>query len=420
MLDLDHLREIADALGANRVRTLLTAFGVFWGVFMLVALLGSGNGLKNGVIGEFAGSATNSFFVWTQRTSKPYRGLSPGRVVQMTNEDTEAILRQVPDARMVAPRVQLGGYNGGNNVTRKTKSGGFGVLGDVPGALSIERYQIVAGRFLDPLDLAERRKVAVIGSRVREVLFDKNEDPLGQDIRIQGIFFRVVGVFRPLPSGEDTETDSQKVHVPFTTFQKTFGNGHKVGWFAITSKDDVKASQVEDQVLALLKARHQVAPDDARAFGHYNVQQQFERLQGLFGGIRLLIWIVGVGTLSAGVIGVSNIMLVIVKERTREIGIRRAVGATPLWISTQIVLEALLLTSVAGYAGLLAGVGSLDLVRAAIARTGAAPAMFVNPDVSLASVVLALAVVVVSGVLAGLLPAQRAIAIRTVEALRAE
>ena len=416
LLDLDHWREIRSALAGNKLRTFLTAFGVFWGIFLLVVMSGSGTGLQNGATRGFADAATNSFFLWGQRASKPYRGMLPGRTIQLTTGDADAI-RAIPEVAVVAPRNQLGGYQGGNNVTRGRKAGAFSVMGDHPEVQMIEPVTLVRGRFLNPRDVAERRKIAVIGTRVREVLFAPGEEAIGEHVRINGVAFKVVGVFRSKRSGEDAAQDAQRIFVPFSTYQQAFHAGDRVGWFAITSRHGVPVSRAEETVLELLRQRHRVAPDDERAFGHFNLEEEFDKIQGLFAGIHGLVWIVGIGTLAAGVIGVSNIMLIIVRERTREIGIRRAVGATPASIAGQVVLEAVLLTAVAGYVGLIAGMGLVELTRMLLA--GAEAEMFVDPDVSVASALRALVILVVAGALAGLMPARRAIRVSPVEALRA-
>ena len=417
LIDSDHWREIYEALRGNKVRTFLTAFGVFWGIFMLMVMLASGNGLWNGVSQGFSEEATNSVFIWSQRTSKPWRGMPTGRSVQLDAGDTDAILAQIGEAAAVCPRNQLGGFRGGNNVTRGTKAGAFSVMGDVPEITRVAPVNVVSGRFLNRLDLDERRKVAVIGPRVREVLFGKDEDPLNQSIRINGVTFRVIGVFKPKRSDGDRNDEVQTIFVPFSAFQSAFNFGNRVGWFALVSKPGVPASVVETKTLALLRDRHRVAPDDARAFGHYNSEVEFNKVSGLFTGIRTLVWIVGIGTLAAGVIGVSNIMLVIVRERTNEIGVRRAVGATPLTITAQIVFEALVLTTLAGYLGLVAGVGVVEVIGRAIAASPSE--MFRNPEVPFESALITLVILVASGILAGLIPARRAVKISPVEALRA-
>ena len=417
VIDRDHWREIYETLRGNKLRTFLTAFGVFWGIFMLMVMLGSGNGLSTGVMQDFGDGATNSLFVWAQTTSKPWRGMPSGRFVQLDTGDTEAIRREVPEAAVVCPRNQLGGFRGGNNVTRGTKAGAFSVMGDIPEIAKVESIRLVEGRFLDPLDVAERRKVAVIGERVRALLFARGEPVVGEHIRINGVYFKVIGIFKPRRSEGGDEDANQTIFVPFTTFQSAFNYGQRVGWFAITAKDGIPASVVEAKVLALLRERHRVAPDDSRAIGHFNLEEEYNQLHGLFGGIRALIWIVGIGTLAAGAIGVSNIMLVIVRERTNEIGIRRAVGATPFTIMSQIVFEALVLTSAAGYLGLFAGIAAIEILAALLA--GSAVPAFKDPQIPLTSAFATLAVLVVSGILAGLVPAAHALKISTVEALRA-
>jgi putative ABC transport system permease protein len=346
----------------------------------------------------------------------PYRGLPIGREIQLELGDVAAIRHAVPDADVVSPRVQRGGWRGGNNVTRGTKTGAFSIYGDYPEIARIESVRLTAGRFLNALDVAERRKVAVIGPRVRDVLFEPDEDPLHQHIRINGGYFMVVGTFKPR-RGEEGEGEGQSLFIPFTTYQSVFNEGDRVGWLAITSREGVPASTVEERVLALLKERHRVHPDDERAFGHFNLEKEFEEIQGVFTGISSLIWIVGVGTLAAGVIGVSNIMLVIVRERTNEIGVRRAVGATPGAIMAQVLIEALVLTAAAGYLGLVAGIGVVELVAHLTADLEAE--MFRRPEVPLSSAIQTFSILVGAGLLAGLLPARRAVKLSPVEALRA-
>ncbi len=418
LLDLDHWQEIRVALLRNRARTALTAFGVFWGIFLLMVMLGSGSGLRNGVLQGFADGATNSFFLWTQRTQKPYAGMPAGRGIRLTNADVEAIREKVAEAEVVAPRNQLRGSGGGNNVSRGQKTGAFSVMGDYPQIRRIQSLKIETGRFLNPIDVEESRKVAVIGTRVRELLFSRGEEPIGDSIVIRGVYFQVVGVFVSPQTGDAAERDAQTIFVPFTTFQRAFNYGDRVGWMAIISRPDVPASVAEENVLSLLRSRHKVAPDDLRAFGHFNLEEEYAKVQGLFSGIRLLVWIVGVGTLAAGVIGVSNIMLIIVKERTKEIGIRRALGAKPSAVVSQIVSESVILTSLAGYLGLVAGIALVVGVGKLLPPGGAG--MFLDPDVGVGEALQALAILVAAGVLAGLAPAQRALAVSPTVALRSE
>jgi len=319
----------------------------------------------------------------------------------------------------VAPRNQLGGFGGGNNVTRGRKAGAFSVMGDYAEIQRIQSFQVEQGRFLNALDLEERRKVAVIGTRVRDVLFPRGENPVGQSISVRGVYFQVIGVFKSSQSGDDGNRDAETVFVPFTTFQRAFNFGDRVGWMAIISRPDVKASDAEARVLDVLKARHKVAPDDQRAFGHFNLEEEFQKVQGLFKGIAILVWLVGAGTLAAGAIGVSNIMLIIVRERTKEIGIRRAVGARPVAIVTQIVLESVILTASAGYLGMVAGIGIMELV-AKFLPPGDSSRMFANPNVGIPEALQALGILIAAGVVAGLAPAQRALAVSPTIALRTE
>lgn len=421
MFDLDHLNEIWIALSRNRLRTFLTAFGVFWGIFLLVILLGSGQGLKNGVTQGFSAIATNSFFVWGQRTSKPYAGLPAGREVEFTDDDTAALERELSGARVIAPRLQLGGWRGGATATRGTESGAFTVMGDVPEIATIQSLLVDRGRFLNHLDNREKRKVAVLGTRSVDVLFPEGEDPIGETVDINGVAFQVIGTFRSRASGGSAERDAETIFVPFTTFQQAFNAMNEVHWYAVTVEDDVPAAEAQEAALTLLRKRHKVNPEDRRGIGSFNLAEEFGKIQGLFTGIRLLMWIVGAGTLAAGAIGVSNIMLIVVRERTREIGLRRAVGATPWKIMVQIVFEAVLLTAVAGCLGLAAGVGTMELVASFLPQGGGdAPSMFLNPGVRLGDAVRALLVLIAAGALAGMLPARRAVAVNPVIALRSE
>ncbi len=419
MFDRDRWQEIYHTLSKNKMRTFLTAFGVFWGIFMLIVMLGSGNGLKNGVQKDFEDFATNSFFTWTQKTSMAYEGFKQGRRFNYTNDDINAIIENVPEADVVAPRNQLGNYGGANNVNYGLKTGSFSIYGDYPDIFKIQSYKISEGRQLNEFDQQNKRKIAVIGTMVRDVLFGTDESPVGKNIEINGVFFQVVGVFSISQSGNRGEEAASTIFVPFSTFQNAFNYGNQVGWFAITSKPDIPASLVQEKVIALLRERHSIHPDDKQAIGSFNLEDEYKKMNGLFLGIEVLVWIVGIGTLMAGVIGVSNIMLIIVKERTNEIGIRRALGAPPSDIMRQIMMESVVLTTIAGYFGLVAGVGILELVSSAIG-SGGGDTMFTNPEIDLQVAVKALVTLVICGALAGLIPAFRAIRIKPIEAIRNE
>ncbi len=415
MFDSDSWQEIFATIKKNKLRTALTCFGVFWGIFMLVVMIGSGNGLSNGILKDFAGTATNSFFCWAQKTSKPYKGMKPGRNFNFNNDYTKA-LKQLPELAVVAPMNQLGNYEGTNNVVRGLKNGGFEVSGVYPELRKIEATNIKSGRFLNQNDIDDKRKVAVIGKRVQEILFEKDENPIGEYIRVQGVYFRVVGVTEPASGGERGREAGEKVQIPFKTFQQAFNYGDIVGWYAIMASKGVPATKAEDMALALLRERHKVAPDDAIAIGHWNMEKEFNKLNGLFAGISGLVWIVGTGTLLAGIIGVSNIMLIVVKERTKEIGIRRAIGAPPGHIVRQLILESVFLTTIAGYVGLILSIALMEGVSSMLASDDSS--MFTNPTIDLNVALTALAILIGAGALAGLIPARKAIAIPPVEALR--
>ena len=302
--------------------------GVFWGIFMLVIMLGSGNGLRNGILSNFAGTATNSFFAWTQQTNKAYKGMKPGRHFNFNLADVEA-LKRLDELDVVSPMNQLGGHDEESNVIRGLKTAACQIQANYPSTTKISQVRIAKGRFIDELDIKEKRKICVIGPRVAEMLFKKNEQVIGQYIRVSGVYFKVVGLTAVSAGGDDGRDEAQRISIPFTTFQGAFNYGSIVGWFAIKSKDNVPAEVAEEKVLAVLKERHKIAPDDLKAIGHWNMSVEFNKLSGLFTGIEILIWIVGSGTLLAGVIGISNIMLIVVKERTKEIGVKRALALCP-------------------------------------------------------------------------------------------
>ncbi|HRO99676.1 MAG TPA: ABC transporter permease [Flavobacteriales bacterium] len=415
MFDSDRWGEIWNTLSRNKLRSFLTMFGVGWGIFMLVVMLGMGNGLKNAVLGGFEGFATNSAFMWTMPTTKPYAGFQKGRYFNFDNEDIDIIRRNVPGLESCIPQLQLGGWQGGNTVTYGNKNGAFSIYGCEPAVLQVEAVRIPQGRFLNEADLRNERKVAVIGVEVVQQLFGA-QDPLGEHIKVNGVYFQVVGVSKKKSSAEMGDNPDAKIYVPFTTFQKAFNSLNEVHWFTLVAKPGVDVADVEKQVRLLMARKHKVDPTDEGAFGGWNMQEFYNNMNGLFLGIGGLSWFVGICTLLAGVIGIGNIMLVSIQERTKEIGIRRSIGATPKAITGQIVQEALTLTFIAGYFGLLAGVGVQEAVRSVAGEAD----FFKNPGVDLFVALVAFAVLIGAGLLAGLLPARRALAIKAVDALRAE
>ena len=412
MFDLDKWQEILATVRRHKLRTGLTAFGVFWGIFMLVVLLGASTGLRNGVEREFD-VAKNAIFVWTQRTSVPYKGLKAGRFIQFTNDDAAALLREVPEAAVVLPRGGLGSVI----AQYEAKSSLFEVKGEYPGYPAVRAVRLTRGRFLNDPDLRERRKVAVIGDRVVDVLFP-GQNPMGRYFQIKGIFFQVVGIFKGTGKGEEAQQDAQTIFIPLTTLQVAFNKVNKVDYFAFIPKPGIAASVVETKAKQVLGRQHNVAPTDDRALGSANVEQEYGRVQGLFVGIDGFSWFVSLGTILAGIIGVSNIMLIVVKERTKEIGIRKALGATPGSIISLIVQESIVLTAVAGLIGLLIGTALMAGVSHLIA--GQTIPFFANPRVNWQVALLAVVLLAVAGALAGLVPATIAARVQPVVALKDE
>jgi putative ABC transport system permease protein len=419
IFDADRWHEIFNTLKKNRLRTFFTAFGVFWGIFMLAIMMGSGTGLENAVYRDMGDMATNSVFMWTQRTTMPYKGFDRGRYYNFRNSDTEAMLEKIPEIKYIGPRIQGRTRNDDNNVVRGDRTGAFTIQGDYPAYNLIDPVGMRQGRFINELDISQNRKVCVIGNRVRNEMFAPDEEPIGQYLRIQGVYFKVVGIFASTKPHRG-EYEDQVIYLPFTTLQKTYNYGDIVGWYSITSQDNIPVSVVEEKAKALLRQRHSIHPDDQRAVGSFNLENEFSKMNSLFAGINGLIWIVGIGTLLAGVIGVSNIMLIIVKERTKEIGIQRAIGATPWSIISQVIMESVILTTLAGYVGLVLGVGIVEGVNYLLVTTGADGSMFTNPEVNFSVAMKALEVLVVAGILAGLVPAYRAVSMKPIDALRNE
>jgi putative ABC transport system permease protein len=424
VFDVDRWQEIWSTLAKNKLRTSLTALGVFWGIFLLLLMIGFGNGLQRGAYKTMGGFRTNAVFVWGQSTSMPYRGLKPGRYVSFDNADVDAIRRTIPGIEALAPRDSLGGFGRGTAVTRGDKVGSFNVTGDVPEVQIIQPMLLVAGRLLDPLDVAESRKIAVIGTRVVDELFPGDKHPIGKSIQIRGVYFMVVGIMSSQASGDEGDRQNGGVQVPLSTFQRAFQRGRNVGWFALAARPDVSAVVIEREVKQLLMRRHHVSPpDDEQALGSFNADKEFRKVQGLFTGIRAFIWFVGVCTLLAGVVGVSNIMLIAVKERTKEIGVRKALGATPGSVIALVMQESVVLTSLAGYMGVVAAVGLLEGISwlmAKMAGGGGGMAFFHDPTVDLNVALVATGILVISGCIAGIMPARHAAKISPCEALRAE
>lgn len=416
----DSWAEIIEALSSNWFRTILTAFGVLWGIFILVILLAAGNGLENGVKQGFSGMATNSMFMWAQTASQPYKGLPKNRRYNFKTDDVAAIKQNVQGLRFVSPRNQLGGFRGSNNVVRGLQTGAFNVYGDYPEIMKQQPMGITSGRFINYSDINEKRKVAIIGSGVQKTLYNPGEEVIGSYIKINGVNFMVIGTYKKNGTNGDPEENQKEIYVPFTAFSQAFNMGDVVGWMAITADDDHSITELKSQIFDVIKTRHTINPNDDRAVGNFDLYERYSQVNGLFTALNFVAYFVGILVLLSGVIGISNIMLIVVKERTKEIGIRRALGATPWGIRSQILLESIFLTIVSGMAGIILATVVLALVNYKLSGMDTSEMMFINPSVNIGVVFVALIILIVSGLLAGLIPAQNAIKVKPVEALRTE
>ncbi len=410
MIRLDAWQEIFDTVRHNKLRTALTGFAVAWGIFMLVVLLGSGKGLEHGFDYQFRDDAVNSIWISSGQTSVAYKGMQPGRDVQFDNQDYDEVTTRVPGVEYASARFWI---FGSQQVNYKNENGSYTIRAVHPGHQVLERTKVIRGRYLNELDLRQFRKSALLGTLVAAALFH-DEDPIGKEIRIGGISFKVVGVF----DDEGSEREREFIYLPISTAQRTFNGGNRVSQILYTTGD---ASLAQSEKMAgasrqILAVNHTFDPEDQRAIYVNNNVENYQKILALTGAIRLFVWVVGIGTLLAGVVGVSNIMLVAVRERTREIGIRKALGATPASIVGLVLQESVLITTVAGYAGLVLGV----LVLEGLSRAIPDAAFFRNPQVDIRVALSATVLLVVAGTVAGFFPARRAAAIRPIEALRDE
>lgn len=419
LFDVDRWVEIWVTITRNKTRSLLTCFGVFWGILMLVVLLGSGNGLKNGIMKNVEGFSTNSAFFFSERTGEPYKGYKKSRYWQMRNRDLEAIQQRVKGVRFLSPMIMQ--WGGQNNVVKGQKSGTYNVRGVYSQYFQIETPNLLAGRLLNEIDMLDKRKVCVIGSSVREDLFGQEEDPIGQYIRVNGIYYQVVGVIDPKAKGINIGGRvDQSIMTPFKTLQQTSNQGDKFWFLCATADNNYPCDKMVEDIKAVLRSQNEISPTDEQAISSITIAKQFETFELLFTGINALVWLVGIGTLLAGVIGVSNIMMVTVRERTREIGVRRAIGAKPFDIISQIMSESLLLTSIAGLLGLSTGVFLLDIVNKALMNGNSEDIFFSDVGIHIGTAVTATFILLISGLLAGLIPSWRAMQIKAIDAIREE
>ena len=419
MFNRDRWKEILEVLTSNWFRTVLTAFGVFWGILILIILLAAGKGLENGIKSDFGDIATNTMFMWSRNTTKSYKGLPKGRSFRFKLEDVQAIWDNIPNLRFVSPRNQLGGFGGANNVVRGINTGAYNVYGDYPEIINQDPMTITSGRFINHSDIKDKRKIAIIGEGVKTGLYKKGEEVIGSYIKIQGVSFLVVGTYKKKNNDGDGEEGQKEIYVPFTAFSQAVNRGEDVGWMAITANDGSSISDVKESIVALVKEKRKVHPEDKRAVGYFDLYEQYNRVESLFGAMRFIAYFVGILVLLSGIIGVSNIMLIVVKERTKEIGIRRALGENPWSIRLQILMESIFLTIISGMAGISMGALFIYAINKVLDMNGPVD-MFLNPSVNLGVVVAALLILIVSGLLAGFIPAQSAIKIRPIDALRTE
>ena len=417
MFDSDRLQEIWVTITRNKVRSLLTGFGVFWGIFMLMLMLGAGKGLERGIMKNIDGFATNSCFFGAGVTGEPYKGFKKGRSWNLRNKDIEQIQALVSELEVISPMLMGARFN--NNVVRNDYSGTYNVRGLYPAYTKIEQQRLSYGRFINDIDILQRRKVCVIGTSVCEELFPQNENPIGKYIRVNGIYYQVVGVSVGVSNVNIGGSSAESVSIPFSTMQQISNQGDIVHMAGAVAKKGVSVEEMEEKIKQVVKARNSIAPTDQQAIWSFNLDKQFKMFDMLFLGIGIVIWFVGAGTLVAGIVGVSNILLVTVKERTREIGVRRALGATPRTILSQIVSESLLLTAMAGVLGLCLGVLVLYLVDTHLLQQ-AEDVFLSDVVVDFSSAIISTVVLIVCGLIAGAIPAWRALQIKAIDAIREE
>ena len=410
LFDSDTWQEIYGSIRKNKIRTVITIIGVLWGIFLLVVLLGAARGMENNFKKIFGNFATNSVFVWTQSTDTPFKGFQKGRRFLPTLSDVKILKEEFEEIKLLAPRSQTNAQ-----LIYGFKSGSFQVSGDYPVLDQVQKKELIYGRFLNENDILSKSKVVVIAEDIYKQLFDKDEKPVGQYIKLNNINFKVIGVYK---RSNGISFDGDCAYIPFTTYQQIYNMGDKIHWMMITANDGVDIKQMEKDILLTLKNLHKVHPEDKRAFGSVNLGVEIAKFTGFLTGMQFLTWFVGIATLIAGVFAIGNILLITVKERTKEIGIRRALGATPKSIRQQIILESVFLTTIAGMLGIVFGAIVLFIIDS-VAGSGPDPTL-INPTVNIPIVMIAFATLIVLGTLIGLIPAHMATVVKPIEALREE
>ncbi len=407
MFDLDKWQEIFSTIKKNKLRTILTAFSVAWGIFILIVLLAAGQGLRNGAKSQFGNDANNSIWIDAGQTTMAYAGYKPGRIIQLTNTDYYGIKHNLPGVDNASAV-----YRGWESkmLSYKKEHAGFIVRPCAPDHYKLERAKIIRGRFINEIDFNEFRKVCVIGPPVQEALF-KKEDPLTKFIDVAGTKYKVVGVFDDAGRG-----DNDRIYIPLLTAQRVL-NGKDYVHVIWASTGDMSIQRTEQMVKDIrnrFAKKYHFNPDDQNAIGVYNNNVEFKRVMGMLDGIKLFIYIIGILTLIAGIVGVSNIMMIIVKERTKEIGVRKALGATPYSIVSLIIQESVFITFIAGYVGLMLGIGVVELIKDLKLEGD----FFKNPEVNLNIALSSVALIIFAGALAGLFPALKAARVEPITALR--
>ena len=410
LFDRDTWQEVYDSMSKNKLRTVITMVGVWWGILLLIALLGAARGMENSFNRLFGDFATNSVFVWGQVTSKPFKGFQEGKQVQLKLSHVQKIKENVEGIEFIVPR-----NINQSLVVRNFLSGTYSINGDYPLLDKVQKKKLLKGRFINQNDIDDKKKVAVISEDIYKQLFEKDDEPIGKYVQMNNINFTIIGVSQNENANMGPSTD---IIIPFSTFQQIYNQGDNVGWIIITGKPEYNIKQIEEDAKMLLRNLNKIHPQDKRAFGSFNLGKEFAKITGFLKGMQFLTWFVGIATLIAGVFAIGNILLITVKERTKEIGVRRALGATPFEIKRQIVVEAVFLTLIAGFFGIISGGWILIIIDKVWGQGD--EATLVNASVEIAVVFIALLILVILGTLIGLIPAYKATSVKPIQALREE
>jgi putative ABC transport system permease protein len=415
---INYLQELLSTLKQNQLRAIMTGFSVAWGIFMLILLLGSGNGLQQGMENNFRGTSKNALWIWSNQTQVAYEGLKAGRRIEFTDGDLEALSRHfADDLSDLSGRFRL---RGDASITYKNEYGDFSIEGIMPEFKNIQIVDMKEGRYINPFDMEQFRKVVIISLPVQRALF-KDEDPMGKYLRIDGVPFMVVGTFENPENKED-----KQIYIPLKTAQRVFNGNNRLSQMAVATNALTVAEnkRIEEGIRATLGGRHRISPDDEQALGIWNTLEHFKQAQGVFAGIKAFVWVIGIMTIIAGIVGVSNIMIILVKERTKEIGIRKTLGATPWSIIRLVLSESVFITILAGFFGLVFGMGLLAgisvIIQNIAAQNPGIERAFYNPSADLNVALAALTILVIAGLIAGYIPARRASGIKPIEALHDE